>query len=122
MPRQTRSTTGNPAAGKRPANARVGSYTRKDGTRVRSHSRQAGWARSKQAWAGLGFSTLTSTAIVLEAGVTLVSTLAIVAVALLTTAAVLAQGYADRNRKTLGKGRTRRTRRTTRTTSRRTRR
>jgi len=103
----------NPSPGKRPANARVGSYTRSDGTKVRSHTRTANLARSKAAWAGLGFSTLTATAIVLEAGVTLVSTLAVTLIAVLTTVAVLAGGYAERNKKTLnGRKSARRTTRT----------
>ncbi|MEO3788532.1 hypothetical protein ABGB12_34845 [Actinocorallia sp. B10E7] len=112
---RTRNTT-NPAAGKQPANARVASYTRADGTRVRSHTRQAGIARTKAAWVGLGFSSLTATAIVLEAGVTLLSTLAVLLVALLTTVAVLATTVADKNKKTLNKGKsTTKTRGTTRT-------
>jgi len=99
----------NPAAGKRPANARVGSYTRTDGTRVRTHTRSVGWTRSRRAWAGLGFGTLTSVAIVLEAGVTIVSTLAIILTAVLTAVAVIAAGYAEKNKKTLrAKTRTRR--------------
>ena len=110
----------NPTASKRPANAdaraRVGSYTRSDGTRVRAHTRKADIARSKAAWVGLGFSTVTATAIVLEAGVTLISTLAIALTALLTTVAVVAGATAERNKKTLrGRKTTRRTTRTTRT-------
>lgn len=89
----------NPAAGKRPANARVGGYTRSDGTKVRSHTRAAQIARSKAAWVGLGFSSLSAAAIILEAGVTAASTVAIILIALLTGVAVLAGGYAERNKK-----------------------
>ncbi|GAA2726729.1 hypothetical protein [Actinocorallia aurantiaca] len=113
---QNRTTNPNPAAGKRPANARVGSYTRSDGTRVRSHTRTAQIARTKAAWIGLAFSGATSTAIVLEAGVTLLSTLAIVAIALLTTVAVLATTVADRNKKAMEGSKTRTTSRNRKTT------
>jgi len=116
MPPRRPANATNPASGKRPANARVGSYTRSDGTRVRSHTRTAQIARTKAAWVGLGFSSLTSAAILLEAGVTLLSTLAVIAVAVLTTVAVLATTVADRNKKTLNKGKSRKTTTKSRTT------
>lgn len=103
-PTNPASSATNPAAGKRPANARVGSYTRSDGTRVRSHTRTAQIARTKAAWTGLAFSGATSAAIVMEAGITLVSTLAMVVIALLTTVAVVANHQVARNKQAMGKG------------------
>lgn len=98
----------NRAAGKQPANARVGAYTRNDGTKVRSHTREVHWARSKSAWIGLGFSSLSAAAIILEAGVTLMSTIAILVIAGATTVAVIAGAYAEANKKKMGAQRKRR--------------
>lgn len=97
--------------------ARVSSYTRKDGTRVRSHTRSAHWTRSKAAWTGAGFAGLSASAILVEFGFTLISTTCVVLIALLTGAAVLAGGYAEKNRKKMGQQQRRRTTRTRRTTS-----
>ncbi|WP_141581308.1 hypothetical protein [Actinomadura sp. WMMA1423] len=98
---------------------RVTSYVRKDGTRVRSHTRSAHWARSRAAWAGAGFAGLSATAILVEFGFTLISTVCVVLIAALTGAAVLAGTYAERNRKTMARQqkRRRRTARTRRTPS-----
>lgn len=92
---------------------RVTSYVRKDGTRVRSHTRSAHWARSRAAWAGAGFAGLSATAILVEFGFTLISTVCVVLIAVLTTLAVIAGQYAEKNKKTMG--RQQRRRRTTRT-------
>lgn len=104
-----------------PANQqrRVTSYVKKDGTRVRSHTRSAHWARSRAAWAGAGFAGLSATAILVEFGFTLVSTVCVVLIAGLTAAAVLAGGYAERNKKKMARQqqRRRRTARTSRTSS-----
>lgn len=83
---------------------------------VRSHTRSAQWARSRSAWIGAGFSTLTATAILWEAGVTLVATLSVVLIAALTAVAVVAGAYAEKNKKTMRGQRTRRTTQTRRTT------
>lgn len=91
-------------------------YVRKDGTKVRSHTRNAHWARSKQAMASAGFAGLSAFAIVLEAGFTLISTLAIMLIAVLTALAVWAGHYASENKKTME--RQRRTRARSRTSSR----
>jgi hypothetical protein len=92
---------------------RVTSYIRKDGTRVRSHTRSAHWARSRAAWAGAGFAGLSAAAILVEFGFTLISTTCVVLIAVLTGAAVLAGAVAERNKKTIGRQQKRR--RTTRT-------
>lgn len=96
---------------------RVTSYVRKDGTRVKSHTRSAGWARSRAAWAGAGFSTLTATAILWEMGATVLATVGVVLIALFTTIAVVAGKQAEKNRKTMHRQqqRRRRTSRTSRT-------
>lgn len=105
----------NPASGKQSAEARYSGYTR-NGKRVRGHTRsltrQAQITRSKEVWIGLGFSTLSGIAIVLEAGVTLVSTVAWLAIALLTAGALVAKAVADSNKKKVGSSRTTRKRRT----------
>jgi hypothetical protein len=105
----------NPAARKRPANARVGPYTRADGTKVKAHTRAvtaAEWA--KKAWKSANATRIRRTAtgtatagtvcalIVAEAGFTIVSTFAMLAIAGLTTLGVWAGNIAEQNRKTLG--------------------
>lgn len=100
---------------------RVTSYVRRDGTRVRSHTRSAGWARSRAAWASAGFATLTATAILWEAGVTVLATAGVALIALLTTVAVVAGHAVEKNRKTMA-GQQRRSTRSRRTSSSRTRR
>jgi high-affinity Fe2+/Pb2+ permease len=97
---------------------RVTSYVRKDGTRVKSHTRSAGWARSRAAWVGAGFSTLTAAALLWELGATVLATVAIVITAGLTTVAVIAGKQAEKNRKTMHRQQQRRRR--TSTTRRRT--
>ena len=87
---------------------RVTSYTRRDGTRVRSHTRSAHWARSRAAWAGAGFAGLSAGAILVEFGFTLISTACVVLIALLTGAAVLAGNYAEKNKKTMSQQQRRR--------------
>lgn len=94
---------------------RVTGYVKSDGTRVRSHTRSAQWARAKSTWIGAGFSTLTAAGILFEAGVTLVSTLSLLLIAVLGTVAVMAGRYVEHNRKTMASQR--RTRRPTRPTS-----
>ncbi|MGW5411848.1 hypothetical protein [Actinomadura geliboluensis] len=107
-----------------PKQRRVTSYVKKDGTRVRSYTRSAGWARSRAAWAGAGFSTLTAAAILWEAGATVLATTGVVIIAAVTSVAVIAGKYAEKNRKTMARQqrrrRTTRTRRTTTTRRRRT--
>lgn len=106
---------------------RVTSYVRKDGTRVKSHTRSAGWARSRAAWVGAGFSTLTAAAILWEMGATVLATVAVVITAGLTTVAVIAGRQVEKNRRTMSQqqrrratSRTSRTRRTSSTARRRT--
>jgi hypothetical protein len=96
---------------------RVSSYERKDGTRVRSHTRSAHWARSRAAWTGAGFAGLSATAILVEFGFTLISTTCVVLIAVLTGMAVLAGAVAEKNKKTMGRQQRRRTTRTRRTPS-----
>src|SRR5262249_11593095 len=63
-----------PARGK----ARVGGYTRRDGTRVRSHNRTVNpWRDAGVAWAGTAATGATTAALVFELGLTLISTVAI---------------------------------------------
>lgn len=97
---------------------RVTSYTRRDGTRVRSHTRDAQWARSKKAWTGAGFAGVSAAAILVEFGFTLISTICVVLIALLTGAAVLAGTYAEKNKKAMNRQQQRRRRRPTQTRSR----
>lgn len=91
---------------------KVTGHTRKvngKNVRVRTHTRSAQWARTKSAWIGTGFSTLSAAAILVEAGVTLVSTISVILIALLTAVAVFAGGYAERNKKRMNQQRSRRT-------------
>ena len=88
----------------------VTTYVRKDGTRVRSHTRSAQWARARSAWAAAAFGTVTALAILVEAGVTLISTIAVLLIAVLTTITVLALAHAEQNKKTMSQQQARRTR------------
>lgn len=78
---------------------RVRSHTRKDGTKVKSHNREAAVAQAKAAWAGAGVSGLTTLALVLEMGFTIISTAALIITALLGWAAVYASQRAAKNKR-----------------------
>jgi hypothetical protein len=102
----TRRARPNPSAAKAAKTdekGRVSGYTKKDGTRVRSHTRSAQWARSRKAAAGAAFAGISATMIFIEFGFTLISTLSVIAIALLTTVAVFAGDIAERNKKTMGR-------------------
>ncbi|MCW2919144.1 MAG: hypothetical protein JWN52_7212 [Actinomycetia bacterium] len=77
---------------------RVNSYTKRDGTKVRSHDRSVAWKRAAAAWAGAGISGVTTLGLVFELGMTLISTLALVLTALLGFIAVKASQHAAKNR------------------------
>lgn len=93
----------------------VGGYVKSDGTRVRSHTRSAQWARAKSIWIGAGFSTLGAAGILWELGVTIISVGSLALIAVLGTVAVIVGRHVEKNRKTMA--RQHRTRRPTRTTS-----
>lgn len=80
---------------------RVRSHTRRDGTKVHSHNREAAMAQAKAAWVGTGISGLTTIALVLEMGLTIISTIALVLTALLGLLAVHASQKATKNKRKL---------------------
>jgi len=89
----------NPAAGKRAAN--VGSHTRKDGTKVRAHTRSVKVSRMAATWAGTATSGVVCVGILVEAGFTIASTTGVVLIASFTWLAVIAGGWAEKNRATM---------------------
>lgn len=89
----------NPAAGKRPAN--VSGYTKDDGTKVRGHTRSVKIARIKATWIGAGASGVVCVGILVEAGFTIASTTGVVLIAAFTWLAVIAGGWAEKNRTTM---------------------
>jgi hypothetical protein len=91
----------NPSAGKRPANASVSGHTRKDGTKVRAHSRSVNASRIKATWIGTATSGAVCAGILLEAGFTVASSLGVVLIASFTWLAVIAGGWAEKNRATM---------------------
>lgn len=97
----------NPAAGKEPAEEiRYRAHTRNvNGKRVavRSHTRQAQITRTKEVWIGAGFSTLAAGAIVVEAGVTIVMSLGMVAIMAFSWLALVSGRRAASNRARLFK-------------------
>jgi hypothetical protein len=92
-PRKQTTTTGK---------ARVGSYTRRDGTRVRHHQRTVNpWRDAGVAWAGAAVSGATTAAVVLELGLTLISTVAILLTVIIGAVAVKATNKATKQRRTM---------------------
>ncbi|MFD0854163.1 hypothetical protein ACFQ07_18140, partial [Actinomadura adrarensis] len=79
--------------------AHVRSHTRKDGTKVKSHNRDAAVAQAKAAWVSTGVSGLTTVALVLEMGLTILSTTALVVTALLGWLGVWASQKATKNKR-----------------------
>lgn len=77
----------------------VRGHTRKDGTKVKSHNREAALAQAKAAWIGTGVSGLTTLALVLEMGLTIISTIALIITALVGWAAVHATQKATKNKR-----------------------
>lgn len=69
---------------------KVRTYRRTDGTKVSAHNRKR-WQTAKVAWAGAGVSGVTTLALLADLGLTTISVLAIVLTALLTTLAVKVQ-------------------------------
>ncbi|MFE9099809.1 hypothetical protein [Actinomadura geliboluensis] len=80
---------------------RVRSHTRKDGTKVKSHNREAALAQAKAAWIGTGVSGLTTLALVVEMGLTIISTTALIITALVGWLAVHASQKATKNKRKL---------------------
>ncbi|WP_141576090.1 hypothetical protein [Actinomadura sp. WMMA1423] len=78
---------------------RVRSHTRSDGTKVKSHNREAALAQAKAAWAGAGVSGLTTLALVVEMGFTIISTTALIITALLGWLAVYATQRTAKNKR-----------------------
>ncbi|MBC6458446.1 hypothetical protein [Actinomadura sp. HBU206391] len=82
--------------------ARVHSYTRRDGTRVRSHNRaMSEWKQAGAAWAATAGSGATTLALVTQLGLALISTLAIVLTLLLATLATHLTEKASKPRRTM---------------------
>jgi hypothetical protein len=88
----------NPAAGKKPANAHVGGYTRSDGTKVRSHSRSVHLTRIQQTAVGTASAGTVCTLILFEAGFTIIASLAMVLTAAFSWLLWRASESADKNR------------------------
>jgi hypothetical protein len=88
----------NPASGKRPANAHVGGYTRSDGTKVRGHSRSVHLTRIRQTAVGTASAGTVCALILLEAGFTIVASLAMVLTAVFSWLLWRASESADKNR------------------------
>lgn len=91
----------NPAAGKQPANARWKSYTRKDGTKVRAHTRSVNKTRITRTWVGTATSGVVCAGILLEAGFTIAMSIGVVLIASFTWLAVIAGSWAEKNRATM---------------------
>jgi hypothetical protein len=90
----------NPSAGKQPANARWKSYTR-NGKRVRGHTRSVNSRRMAATWAGTATSGVVCVGILAEAGFTVASSIGVVLIASFTWLAVVAGGWAEKNRATM---------------------
>lgn len=82
-----------------PRTTTVRAHTRWDGTKVKSHNRQLAWQQARAAAVGAGISGVTSLALVVEFGFTLLSTIAIVLTALLGLLAVVASEKATANKR-----------------------
>ncbi|TDD27355.1 hypothetical protein E1287_34630 [Actinomadura sp. KC06] len=80
---------------------RVRSHTRSDGTKVKSHNREAAVAQAKAAWAGAGISGLTTLALVFEMGFTIITAVALIITALVGWLAVRASEKATKNKRKL---------------------
>ena len=80
---------------------RVRRHTRSNGTKVRSHNREAALAQAKAAWIGTGVSGLTTLALVVEMGFTIISTTALIITALLGWLAVYASQRTTKNKRKL---------------------
>ncbi|MEO5874595.1 MAG: hypothetical protein ABIS86_00280 [Streptosporangiaceae bacterium] len=77
---------------------RVRDYTRTDGTKVRSHNRSLAWQQARAAWVGVGITGITTTGLIAEFGLNLVSTIFLVLTALVTWVAVWASQKANGNK------------------------
>lgn len=80
---------------------RVGSYTRADGTSVRSHSRENQWRQAAGAWVGAGASGALSLALVADLGFTIISGLAMLLTALIAAGALMATERVTRKQRTM---------------------
>lgn len=89
----------NPAAGKRAANARVGGYTRADGTKVRSHSRSVKGRRMLAAGTSAATSGVVAFFTVAEFGFGTITAIAVLLTALVTWLAVVAGDWVAENKK-----------------------
>ncbi len=78
---------------------RVGSYARRDGTKVKSHNRELAWKQARAAWVGAGISGVTTTALIAEFGLNFVSTVFLLLTALTTWLAVWAGQKANGNKR-----------------------
>lgn len=87
----------NPAAGKQPANGQWKSYTR-NGKKVRGHTRSVNARRMAATWAGTATSGVVCVGIIAEAGFTAASAIGVTLIALFTWGAVVAGGYAEKNK------------------------
>jgi hypothetical protein len=99
MPPRKRSPRRTPPPKAPPRTTRVGSYSRRDGTKVKSHNRELAWKQARAAWAGAGVSGITTMALIAEFGLSLVSTIFLILTALLTWLAVWAGQKANGNKR-----------------------
>lgn len=84
-----------------PRTTRVGSYARRDGTKVKAHNRELAWKQARAAWVGVGISGITTMALIAELGLGLVSAVALILTALITWMAVMASQKANGNKRKL---------------------
>lgn len=87
----------NPAAGKQPATARVRTYTKADGTKVRGHSREADWSTSKKAWVAAGTTGATVAGLLVHATLGTVGVVILVLIAIITGLGAWASKQAAKN-------------------------
>lgn len=89
----------NPAAAKRPANARYSGYTRADGTRVKGHTRSVKTQRMIAASTSAGTAGVVAFFTIAEFGFGAITAIAVVLTALVTWLAVIAGDWAAENKK-----------------------
>lgn len=82
-----------------PRATRVNSYTRRDGTSVKSHNRQLAWQQARAAWAGAAVSGVTTTALVFEFGFNAITAILLILTALFSYAGVWASRKHNGNKR-----------------------
>lgn len=79
--------------------ARVHSYSRRDGTKVKSHNRELAWRQARAAWTGAAISGVTTTALVFEFGFNAITAVLLVLTALFSWAGVWASQKHNGNKR-----------------------